>query len=221
MRGKERRSERGGVLDVLRTSEQRSDAASRLDPSQGVSVYVQWAGFAPNAGAGSLSRNAGQVIGVFGNVEVKQYQTSEEALAGYPSTVEANTLVSLEERLWELASPVWPEDVLPPIDRTKAARGAELYRDHCASCHALLERDAPERKVTAMITSVDVVGTDPVRPAPASGTASHEVRGRSMGVRPRQGRLRQRGGGPMGLRYVADRQPQRGTHLRHHPGRGG
>ena len=123
--------------------------------------YVQWAGFAPNAGPGSLGRNVGEVVGVYGKVEVKRYETAEEARKGYASTVEAHAIVSMESSLRGLSSPVWPEDVLPPIDRAKAARGAELYQAQCVSCHALIDRDDPGRKVTAMVTAIDVVGTDP------------------------------------------------------------
>lgn len=123
--------------------------------------YVQWTGFAANAEIGSLGRNAGEVVGVYGQVEVKRYEDAESAKKGYVSTIEANNLVSMEESLRGLQSPVWPEEVLPPIDRTKTARGAALYQAQCVSCHALLDRDDPGRKVTAMITAVDVVGTDP------------------------------------------------------------
>lgn len=122
--------------------------------------YVQWTGFAANAGAGSLGRNAGEVIGVFGKVEVQRFVTEEDAKRGYESTIEANALVAMEESLRRLQSPVWPEQILPPIDRALAARGEPLYRDHCASCHALIDRDDPRRRVVAMITGVDVVGTD-------------------------------------------------------------
>ncbi|MBL9043327.1 MAG: hypothetical protein JNM83_17070 [Myxococcales bacterium] len=122
--------------------------------------YVQWAGFASNAGAGSLGRNAGEVIGVFGQVEVKNYKTEQAAKKGYPSTVEAMALVSMEESLRRLKSPQWPETVLAPIDRKLAARGDVLYRTHCVSCHALIDRDDPRRRVVAMITGADIVGTD-------------------------------------------------------------
>jgi hypothetical protein len=122
--------------------------------------YVQWTGFSPNAGAGALGRNTGEVVGVFGRVEVKHYETEQEAKKGYPSTVEANELVSMEEALRGLKSPQWPEKVLPPIDRSLTARGESLYQAHCVSCHAIIDRDSPKRSVVAMITGIDVVGTD-------------------------------------------------------------
>lgn len=34
-----------------------------------------------------------------------------------------------------LRAPAWPENILPPIDRPLAARGAELYGRHCQGCH--------------------------------------------------------------------------------------
>lgn len=128
--------------------------APRLD-------YVQWTGFSPNAGAGSIGRNAGEVVGVFAQLDVKHYETKAAARKGYASTVQGDALVSMEESLRGLRSPVWPEDVLPPIDRALAGRGAVLYQADCVSCHALLDRADPGRKVTAMVTGIDTVGTDP------------------------------------------------------------
>jgi mono/diheme cytochrome c family protein len=122
--------------------------------------YVQWTGFSANAGAGALGRNAGEVVGVFGHVDVKHYETEEDARKGYPSTIEQNRIVAMEEALRRLSSPVWPEQILPPIDRPLAARGQALYQTHCASCHALIDRDDPKRKVVAMMMGTDVVGTD-------------------------------------------------------------
>jgi mono/diheme cytochrome c family protein len=122
--------------------------------------YVQWIGFSPNSGAGSVGRNVGEVIGVYGQIEVKHYETEQEARKGYPSSIEANELVAMEETLRNLKSPRWPEQILPPIDRELAARGESLYQANCVSCHALIDRDDPKRSVVAMITGIDVVGTD-------------------------------------------------------------
>ncbi len=123
--------------------------------------YVQWVGFATNAEIGPLGRNVGQVLGVYGRVDVKHYETAEEAKKGYPSTVEANAIVAMEASLWKLQSPRWPEDVLPRIDGALAKRGEAIYRSECISCHALIDRADSGRRVVAMITDIDVVGTDP------------------------------------------------------------
>ncbi|HLL04520.1 MAG TPA: di-heme-cytochrome C peroxidase [Myxococcaceae bacterium] len=147
-----------------------SDPSNSIEPNAPTSFpllwdaprhdYVQWTGFSPNSGAGSLGRNSGEVVGVFGQVEVKHYKTQEEAKKGYPSTVQTHELVAMEESLRGLKSPQWPEQILPPIDRKLAARGEQLYQVHCVSCHATINRDDPRRDVVAMITGLDVVGTD-------------------------------------------------------------
>lgn len=122
--------------------------------------FVQWTGFATNAGVGSLGRNAGEVVGVFGQVQVVRHTTPEEARRGYASSINGHAIVSMENTLFGLRSPVWPESILPPIDRGLAARGRAVYQTHCVSCHALIDREDPMRHVTAMVTGVDVVGTD-------------------------------------------------------------
>jgi mono/diheme cytochrome c family protein len=147
-----------------------SDPRNSLEPNAPTSFpflwdaprhdYVQWTGFSSNADAGSIGRNAGEVIGVFAHVEVKRYETAEAAKQGYRSTIAGGNLVAMEESLRRLESPRWPEEILPPIDRKLAARGADLYRTHCLSCHAAIDRDDPRRKVVAMITGTAVVGTD-------------------------------------------------------------
>ncbi len=164
----------------------RLDAVTRIvnqtirftsDPSKGLAVsapasypelwdaphhdYVQWTGFASNAEIGPLGRNMGEVLGVYGRIDVQHYESEDAAKRGYTSTTEANEMVAMEDTLRKLESPRWPEDVLPPIDLALAKRGEALYRDNCSSCHALIDRSDPQRKVVAMITDIDVVGTDP------------------------------------------------------------
>jgi hypothetical protein len=122
--------------------------------------FVQWTAFAPNSGPGSVGRNAGEVVGVFGNIEVKHYETKEEAKKGYPSTIQGLDLVRMEETLRTLESPLWPEKILPPIDHALASKGEPIYKAQCLSCHAIIDRADPKRHVTAIVTGVDVVGTD-------------------------------------------------------------
>lgn len=159
-----------------------SDPKNSLEPNAPASFpmlwdaprhdYVQWTAFSTNAEAGSLGRNTGEVVGVFAHVEVKHYETQEAAKKGYPSSIESNELVSMEESLRGLKSPLWPEKILPPIDRALAARGESLYQANCLSCHAIIDRDDPKRHVVAMVTGVDVVGTDDTS---ASNVASARI----------------------------------------------
>ena len=118
---------------------------------------VQWNGSAINAGAGPLIRNAGEVLGVFGWVNF----TPEPGGGGYGSSVDTPNLERLEAWITTLESPVWPADVLPAIDQTKADEGGAVYQSKCAGCHALIDRADPARKVTAHMVPLTTVGTDP------------------------------------------------------------
>ena len=147
-----------------------SDAKNSLEPNAPNSFplvwdaprhdYVQWGGFSANAGAGALGRNAGEVIGTYGRVEVKNYKTEAEAKKGYHSSIEGLALVAMEESLRKLKSPRWPAEILPPVDANLVARGATLYKQHCQTCHAAIDRDDPKRKIVAYVAGVDIVGTD-------------------------------------------------------------
>ncbi|MFQ5587637.1 MAG: di-heme-cytochrome C peroxidase, partial [Nitrospiria bacterium] len=122
--------------------------------------WVQWIGLIPNANVGSLARNAGEVIGVFGKVTVEKQDSMIKKVHGYGSTVEAKNLVELEEWVRRLASPQWPEAILPEIDDAKARQGEALYQRKCVSCHFLINRSDPKRKIRAQMYGVDLVRTD-------------------------------------------------------------
>ncbi|GAB4562408.1 MAG: di-heme-cytochrome C peroxidase [Haliangiales bacterium] len=120
------------------------------------SDVVQWTGFAANLdGAGTLVRNGGEVIGVYGRVEL----TEKDA---YVSSLDIPTLGQLENWVRELNSPVWPEHVFPEIDAAKAKAGEALYKEQCASCHQVIAReDAIKTGYKAVITPITEIGTDP------------------------------------------------------------
>jgi mono/diheme cytochrome c family protein len=115
---------------------------------------VQWNGIAPNSGSGPLARDLGEILGVFGTLEIKAGQTR------YPSSANLPSLEKLEETLKHLRSPQWPRQVLPAIDTVKVKRGGALYRQHCAGCHALIPRTHPH-PVNVVMTPVLDIGTDP------------------------------------------------------------
>ena len=122
--------------------------------------YVQWIGLTSNAGPGSLGRNAGEVIGVFGKVDVVKHKTKAGKLFGYKSTVKAKNLVKFEEWMRKLESPVWPGDILPPINANKMRNGEELYKKHCIQCHKSIDRSNPKRLIKAQMYGVSIVKTD-------------------------------------------------------------
>jgi hypothetical protein len=119
--------------------------------------YVEWLGIAKNGGlldVGTLSRNVGEALGVFGDFAIPESPTLLPI--GYASSVKVVNLTTLENLLKTLWSPQWPAD-FPPIDTVAAAAGAKLYQANCLSCHALIDRTDPLRKVTA---AIDDSGTD-------------------------------------------------------------
>ncbi|MFT5684315.1 MAG: hypothetical protein ACI8RZ_005256 [Myxococcota bacterium] len=124
--------------------------------------YLQWTGFSANSGPGSIARNVGEVVGVFGEIHATGIHSPRENRAGFSTSIKAHNLVDMEETLWTLQSPLWPEDVLPTIDRALAEQGAALYAAECASCHAIIDRDDDDRRVVAQVIGLDQLGTDPL-----------------------------------------------------------
>ncbi|MBI1205859.1 MAG: hypothetical protein GC191_01075 [Azospirillum sp.] len=144
---------------------------------------VQWNGIARNnVRGGPLGRNVGQVLGVFGRVDI-----TKAGDLGYCSTAKRTNLEALEKWVTTLWSPQWPEQVLPPIDRAGAGRGAAIYQQRCVGCHTLINRTDPERKAGEHMVPLSEVGTDPTMAANAAfrcaytgvleGAKSNVVRG--------------------------------------------
>lgn len=134
--------------------------------------YVQWNGIGANAGLGPVGRNAGEVIGVFGTLDWKQKtgfslssfisgQGWNSTHISFESSIDVRNLKRIESQLMRLQSPQWPENILPAIDRPRAARGEKLFNRYCASCHAEIERANPSRRVVAQMTKLEEIGTDP------------------------------------------------------------
>lgn len=83
---------------------------------------LQWSGvlFDP------LNRNPGEIMGVFARMDL----TSKTPADGrFDSTVDLKGQIVSEELLRRLAPPPWPEEILGKIDREKAARGTQLFKE--------------------------------------------------------------------------------------------
>lgn len=120
------------------------------------SSVVQWTGFAANLdGAGTLIRNGGEVVGVYGKVELTKNLT-------YASSLHIENLGKIENWVRELNSPEWPTKVFGAVDKEKAAAGEALYAKLCSQCHQVIPRDkAIKTGYVANITPLDEIGTDP------------------------------------------------------------
>jgi hypothetical protein len=112
---------------------------------------VEWLGIAKSGGpldVFALSRNVGEVIGVFGEVAIPEVPGLLNF--GYSSTIKVVALTELESQVKTLWSPQWPAD-FPKIDPAAAAKGAQIYKASCVSCHDIIDRRDPNRKVVAFM----------------------------------------------------------------------
>lgn len=126
--------------------------------------YVQYNAAVPNAGAGAMGRNVGQVLGVFGEVSI----INADVPPGYPSSVRMDHLVILEQTMETLWSPSWSEmadkGLLPALDQGLVDTGKTLYGEHCASCHVLIDRTNQGDLASIKTSRIpwDEIGTDSV-----------------------------------------------------------
>jgi cytochrome c5 len=142
--------------------------------------FVQWNGIVANAGVGPMGRNAGQVIGVFGNLEWqpasgyswRTFLTNVyRMLSGvgvdkyepdFTSSIHFRNLRRVEHQLRKLTSPRWIDAGLPEIDHEMAQRGQQHYARYCQSCHEVIDSRDPKRRLVGVMNAVDTVKTDAV-----------------------------------------------------------
>lgn len=139
------------------------------------SARVQWNGSAFKAkdigiagpiSTGAMIRNVSEVIGVFAEVKLPDY----DALASgdyltVQSSVRLGNLIRLERALSEVTPPLWPE-VWGKLDpgSSDAQAGRALYDQHCAACHARIDRKKPFAEILDA-TGLPLVA-DPLNGAP-------------------------------------------------------
>jgi cytochrome c2 len=134
--------------------------------------FVQWNGIVSNSGIGPMGRNAGQVIGVFATLDWSEEKgiSLSSVIGGqgfgdthikFQSSIDIRNLRRVEGHLRKLQSPVWPEDILPPINPARVANGRKLFARYCESCHERIDRSSKDRRVVAMLSKLSSVKTDP------------------------------------------------------------
>ncbi|HEY2751487.1 di-heme-cytochrome C peroxidase [Phenylobacterium sp.] len=144
---------------------------------------VQWNGIAPNRPAPllPLARNTGEVIGVFADIELASPGFAGLP-PGYKSSVNVDNLKRLEQALWTLKPPRWPDELFGKPDElfgkppeqvltpgeTLVETGRKRYAEHCQSCHELLPggRDDLSSRITAQM--FQFASQDPTRPPPGT-----------------------------------------------------
>src|SRR5439155_812513 len=115
-----------------------------------------------NRTIGALTRNVGEVLGVFGEVEIPPAGMGG-GLRGYDSSVRITDLTHTEDLIRKLQSPLWPKE-FPPIDEEMRKEGEKLFVTYCQQCHAPIDRTDPNRVVKAVRTPLGEkgIGTDPM-----------------------------------------------------------
>ena len=109
-------------------------------------------------------RNIGEVVGVFGHLQIDKAPWWQRLFGHnfhYRSTVDMMNLGHLESWVKDLRSPQWLDTPLPPINLAQAAKGEVLFNTHCQQCHQVIPRAREGDKYTAVKTPVSEIGTDP------------------------------------------------------------
>jgi processive rubber oxygenase RoxA-like protein len=115
---------------------------------------VQWNGSIPNEKLGSLARNVGEVLGVFGRLDLRRKLILP---VGHGSSVNVDGLATLEGLLAKMQSPQWSDTTLPEIDTgsEQHAEGQAAFKDLCASCHTdEFKRSDENRSIRAVMIPV-------------------------------------------------------------------
>jgi hypothetical protein len=129
-------------------------------------LFVQWNYSAPNLGEGapalgSLMRNIGEVLGVFGEIEIDRRHLVIPHIdltirPYYKSSAEIANLREIEGLLADLRAPKWPFETPKQAD---IDAGLVTYNHQCAGCHAIYTGQTP---YPAAHVRIEHVGTDPM-----------------------------------------------------------
>lgn len=120
--------------------------------------WVQTNGFM--SGAQSTSRNIGEVLGVFGSMQMlaPDGRLNPEPLR-WQTSVQLDGLLWMEQTLGGLRAPTWPAQVLGAINADQAAVGKTLFSRHCVACHGI--KELPSGTWDVSVVPLRHIGTDP------------------------------------------------------------
>ncbi len=121
------------------------------------SAWVQWSGIL----ARPLTRNLGESLGAMTRVNIDPNKGEM-----FESTVDFRGQFEIEQSIWDLEPPRWPEAVFGEIDKDLAMKGKELVEANCVSCHTTYPyrwsppREMGKRFVENALVPHAYVGTD-------------------------------------------------------------
>jgi cytochrome c5 len=105
-------------------------------PPVWVAPSLDWVQWVPIA-ADPIGRNFGEVLGVFGSVNLLSENDQQ-----FSSSVLLENLFAMEQWIKSLEPPAWQEEIMGPIDANLAALGARLFKKDCLACHNMQVPDA-------------------------------------------------------------------------------
>jgi hypothetical protein len=119
--------------------------------------WLQYSAFLPPQ---STSRNIGETLGTKARTNIVDARGAlKPAPERWRTSIQLDNLRWAEKTLAKLKPPVWPEQVLGRIDRTRAARGRQLFGEHCAHCHGI--KALPNDLWDVTVIPLTHIGTDP------------------------------------------------------------
>lgn len=128
---------------------------------------LQWNGIAANdpnpidlggqkTDLGALGRNAGEVVGVFGDISPDTFPWN-----GFRSSLQARNLIEIERTLGRLTSPKWPTEIFGKLDEARVQRGRKVFEERkCSECHKHLDSNDLTTRIEAKMSPIKDVGTD-------------------------------------------------------------
>lgn len=85
-----------------------------------------------------MARNLGETMGVGARFKLTdEYGRPLPPDGRFHTTTRFFDLEKLENTIWKLKPPEWPEDVLGKVDWCKASRGRDLFEQSCQHCHGV------------------------------------------------------------------------------------
>jgi mono/diheme cytochrome c family protein len=110
-----------------------------------------------------MMRNVGEALGVGAQTNfVAKSGAANPEPGRWNSSVQVTNLFWMEAALDRLRAPVWPSDLLPPIQADRAKVGRALFEARCAGCHGIhVDTAATPAEWKVTMVSIDKIGTDP------------------------------------------------------------
>jgi len=154
-----------GVIFNEVTSAAMGVPANRREPDAPVSYpflwgtaqadVVQWNGVGDNTlpFVGPIARNIGEVMGVYGRLDIDPITKKVSTSALYSENRHLERLLAM------LPPPRWPKD-FPAIDKDLCDRGAEIFAENCHRCHGFLKKENEFARYRSTMVPLWEVGTD-------------------------------------------------------------